>query len=51
MLTMRSYIVNQEKLQQALDHLYQAASLANQADFKIPEINDLIEILEQETVE
>lgn len=36
-----------DKLQELLDHLYQAASLADQIQFRIPEIYELIEIVEE----
>jgi len=40
--------MNKEKLTALLDHLYQAASLADQIKLRIPEIYDLIEIVEAE---
>ena len=40
--------MNQEKLTALLDHLYQAASIADQIKLRIPEIYELIEIVEQE---
>ena len=40
--------MNQEKLTALLDHLCQAASIADQIKFRIPEIYELIEIVEEE---
>jgi len=40
--------MNQDKLTDLLDHLYQAATLADQIQLRIPEIYDLIEIVEDE---
>jgi hypothetical protein len=40
--------MNKDKMNELLDHLYQAASLADQIKFRIPEIYDLIEIVSEE---
>ena len=43
--------MNRDKIKELLDHLYQAASLADQIKFRIPEIYDLIDLVEQEAAE
>jgi hypothetical protein len=40
--------MNKDKINDLLDHLYQAASLADQVKIRIPEIYDLIEIVSEE---
>jgi hypothetical protein len=40
--------MNKDKINDLLDHLYQAASLADQVKIRIPEIYDLIDIVSEE---
>jgi hypothetical protein len=40
--------MQKQQLNQILDHLVQAASAADQIKLRIPEIYDLIEIIEEE---